>query len=772
VFATKFEDCDYVYASTREGVAAIKEKDVIVDFFGVAVSGTELQDDNRVHVYVKVDQELTTQTSECHAIMSRHFNGLYQSVFYNDPMDPKALFRPRNVKRGGVDPIANASIFKVSKVTAAHHSHFKMEQVIASLTDEMRSRVSQHLRVPHDASVAMACGMILWFSSLTVPIMIQVIHSGLVACATVKEFMLTAKSISVEAKSLQNIIEMDLRSVFECDVLVNRGIGQVDWNEEKAHRVKPNLAHVPDDVIYTRACQVFHDAAQSGRKPTRRDWTSYWADRWQWSAAGSVHTQHAEDEQYVFKSDRRLKNKFISLIAMPDVEPGYFLNRTPQLYGWTSTKYEWGKMRAIYGTDVTSYVIAHHAFYNCEEVLPSYFPVGPDATNVNVAARVAAILQKRQPYCLDFEDFNSQHSISAMQKVIQAYRDVFSNNLTDTQLAALEWTSQSLEDMFITDNSGGTGTYKARATLLSGWRLTTFMNSVLNFIYTVEVCQETRQKGLSLHNGDDVIIGSRNMVVTQRSLQRAKKLNIRVQPSKCAYAGIAEFLRIDHRRGSRGQYLARAVATVVHSRIESLMSTDVRDLMASMEGRFADLRDRGMPNTLISSLRDQYYNKQMKICGVSVSDMYHMKVTHAVCGGISQSNDASTDLIVQSQRRHQDDVELPELPGIHAFAARIKKVLAIETKIKVVTKRLRDATFEAVCEKDRAVKLIRTTDPWYSNVKRIYKAHKGPMSVAGFGKAALVGLSLDLIKAEGKSAALTEILNASQRPMQLLQMLI
>jgi hypothetical protein len=67
-------------------------------------------------------------------------------------------------------------------------------------------------------------------------------------------------------------------------------------------------------------------------------------------------------------------------------------------------------MRAIYGTDITSYVLTHFALLDCEESLPAQFPIGSKATTAKVVACVGAVLDNATPFCLDFEDFNSQHS--------------------------------------------------------------------------------------------------------------------------------------------------------------------------------------------------------------------------------------------------------------------------------------------------------------------------------------------------------------------------
>jgi hypothetical protein len=596
-------------------------------------------------------------------------------------------------------------------------------------------------------------------------------NSKLLLAPDFKSYVKEAKRISVLAKSLQNIVKEDLRQIFELDVLTNRIEGMLDWEQEKKNRTEPRFARVPRDKVFSMAAKMFSEARQRGRKPTRMAWPEFWENRWQWSASGSIHTQYQEDDEFIFK-DRLLKNKFITIAAMPDRESGYFLSRAPEVHAWSSYKYEWGKLRAIYGTDLTSYIVAHFAYYNCEDVLPSYFPVGRDANDANVSARVSAILDKKTPFCIDFEDFNSQHSPESMAAVLDAYLAVFKQDISEEQAIAMEWTKQSLSKSIIHDNMGTKTTYQAKGTLLSGWRLTTFMNSVLNYIYTQEITAHTMPNKNSLHNGDDVILGVNNLEVARVCTLNAQQSSIRLQRTKCAFAGIAEFLRVDHVRGSKGQYLSRACATIAHSRIESKMSTDARDLVEAMETRLADCYYRGMSIKLISRLRHTYYCHQAEVCKMPISEFYNIKAIHRSAGGISTYPDARVDMKVQSGLNQIMDVKLPKLPGIQAFSNVVIRSLNLDVSRKKVVERIERATYEAVLEKNRTNRTIPTQDEWYATMRSLYKAHKGTISIANYGKAALTGLSFRLLDAKAPDLALTRFLRHSVRPMEALGLVV
>ncbi|QGY72630.1 putative RNA dependent RNA polymerase [Plasmopara viticola lesion associated toti 3] len=770
LWLTPFSDCTHVLIDSIPTITTERQT-VVYNSFGVAITAMLVPALECTLVYALVDQPLFTPNLGVLTVMTRHFTQLYDSVYYNDPSDVGALFRDRipGTQLNRVVSVEEADMLPKSKISAAHHFHYYPKEVAAAISNDRRKEALENLRLPNDATLPFAAGMLLWLGTAPLELVRMVCRSGLLKAGTTKEYIRIAKSISTEAKSLQNMVESDLRSVFELDVLVNRIDGLVDWKQEKENRTRLDVTKIKENEIFERAVQVFRDAEAIGRKPSKFTWDQFWESRWQWSAAGSIHSQYPDDEDYIIRTNPALKNKFITISNMPDVTMEYFSSRKAEIHAWASTKYEWGKQRAIYGTDLTSYNLAHFAFYNCENVLPNQFPVGSDASEGNVVSRVGGVLKDRLPFCLDFEDFNSQHSASSMKAVIDAYISVFGKDMTDEQVLAAEWTADSVSAQMIHDNVGLKETYKAKGTLLSGWRLTTFMNSVLNYIYTRMIAGTKMSSKSSLHNGDDVLIGSTNLSLTQECLKNGRKLNIRMQSAKCAYGAIAEFLRVDHRRGSKGQYLTRAVATIVHSRIESRISTDARDLAQSMENRFQDVYDRGMSIETISALRALYYKRQAKVCDMPEEDFYVIKNAHRVVGGISEEEDATASVLIEPGMLQQQGVSVPELKGVKAFARALTRQLRLNISMHTMEKRLYKATYEAVVVKNRKMKISRKNDDqWYVKVKRIYKAHKGSIAVANYGKAALIGFSLEILSRDAPNLGVTEMLNSSKRPMELL----
>ncbi|GFM95170.1 RNA-dependent RNA polymerase, partial [viral metagenome] len=487
--------------------------------------------------------------------------------------------------------------------------------------------------------------------------------------------------------------------------------------------------------------------------------------------AGSVHSQYSEDTARVPK-ERSLKNKFIALILEDERDAKYYLDRRPEIMAWSSVKYEWAKERAIYGTDITSYILAHYAFYNCEDTLPADFPVGKKARPSFVNARVAAVLEDTMPLCIDFEDFNSQHSIGAMKSVIRAYIDANKNRLEAEQLAAAEWTMLSMDNTVIIDNMGTKTTYRANGTLMSGWRLTTFMNSVLNYIYTRQIVGVIETRTRSIHNGDDVLMGVNNLEVARRAVQNSEKMGVRLQRKKCGFGGIAEFLRVDHMRGEYGQYLTRNIATLVHSRIESKIAIKAADLVQAMEDRLSEYLIRGGEVEIALNLRKNYYKRIAPKYDKTVEELHVIKHTHRVAGGISERTDAGVEHVIE-ETREAKEIELPEsIPGIISYAAILKKKLELTVPVRVIEKRLRNATLNAVQMVFIRENISKNTDVQrYTVLRAIFKAYSDAAEDPLFGKAMLVGFVFDVLSKKASMRGLIRQLATSKQPLALLRVL-
>jgi hypothetical protein len=247
-------------------------------------------------------------------------------------------------------------------------------------------------------------------------------------------------------------------------------------------------------------------------------------------------------------------------------------------------------------------MLADLAYPDCEQALPKYISIGKNASAKRVAKHMSLLTPGMVPLCFDYEDFNSQHSTESMRAVLAAYRCIHADDMTMQQLNAALWTECSLDNMIISENrSLGLREYKAAGTLLSGWRLTTMVNSVLNRVY-LEWAGCLDHAVAAVHSGDDVFVATTSIAQAETFLRKARSAGIRAQPAKAATGSIAEFLRVEHRTGATGaQYLPRACATLVHSRIESRQALSLQTALDAVAMRTDEMLDRGAEPRFMSA---------------------------------------------------------------------------------------------------------------------------------------------------------------------------
>ncbi|QUE40494.1 RNA-dependent RNA polymerase [Conidiobolus heterosporus totivirus 1] len=765
LIAAAFSDSEFILIDKVKSLFTTGE--FIYDSFDVSVSAYGVGVEGYTYVYAKLDQEMVPVNGYVTALMARHFMGNFD-IWYNDPANLENVFLGNGKREQKKWNKLNLESLPKPKISGEHHIHFTAKEVWDVLNEEQKKRAEQVRRLGGELTTSFVAGVMLWLATLDEDIFKMLVQTDILDAEDPVEYAKRAKKLSIQAKSLQNIVDADLRVLFEADVLVNRAYGAVDWETEKKNRIHCNLAKVTYQETKDIATRLFTENYHLGERPRTLSWDKFWSSRWQWSASGSIHSQYSEDNKYIAK-EREIKNKFISLIAMPEHEIDHFLDRKPEIMAWSSVKYEWGKMRAIYGTDITSYVLTHFAFYNCEDVLPAHFPVGKKARPTYVRSRIASVLQNSIPFCIDFEDFNSQHSNDAMRAVLEAYYEVYSDSFTPEQAKAAQWAIKSIKNTNIIDNMATKTEYSPNGTLMSGWRLTTFVNSVLNYVYTQKLIGKQETTFRSVHNGDDVLVGIKNLKVVRDVTANAQKHNIRLQTVKSNLGSIAEFLRVDHARGEYGQYLTRNIATLMHSRIESKKAVTLNDLVEAMEERLNEYVTRGGLYDIAIRLRDKYYEHVAPIYKATKQDAFIIKTTHRVAGGISSRRNASIDNIVEIEEERQELMIDMKLPGVGAYADLIIAALDLQASRKKVRQRVFKATLNAVQLVRKSVTITPNDEQKrYLVLRALYKSFADVADNPLFGKAKMTGFVFDVLNTNPNMRLLAMKLHGSRDPMKLL----
>lgn len=638
----------------------------------------------------------------------------------------------REIKQCIDEVMSEVQGMPVSKITNAHHmfvSRHELREVMEKtigVDDDSRRRliiiiaiVEKSKELGFNNRVSVTTHLIY---ALTAP-MFAVDHLWYILrkCSSLSEYNAELKFESQAAKQLQTLFRDDLSTVFELNVLFNRVLDDVDWRKERDNRVHPNTVQLPRGRVFDLACKIFQDGKREGKRARRLMWDEYWESRWARMPTGSTVSQYLEDRNLkaALPVEARVKAAWFS--ANRAGMHKHWIEREPMIYASTSTKYEWGKVRALYGCDVTSFLHADFAMADCEDTLPAYFPVGKRANDEYVTKMVETFTDG-VPLCYDFDDFNSQHSTESMSEVLKAWQTVYGGSLTKEQCMSLRWTIDSLETQVVKYNELGE-TVEIKGTLLSGWRLTSFINTVLNRVYLNNVGLEG-DCVYALHNGDDMYATTRNVKQAMDIVRRAKHSGVRAQLAKTNIGTIGEFLRVDTRAKVKtgAQYLARAVATAVHGRIEMAPANDYREFVKAMVTRASELKARGGKPDVVECIEKATVRFGTVLFGQTEQVASLIGRLHPLQGGSNVAADVAEVKLVA--RAESGGVEYERFAlikrGINDYANYVVKRLGIDFDMPA-RKEMFEKIVRSLMKKKVTYEIVVERDPYIRAYRGLYK---------------------------------------------------
>jgi len=223
---------------------------------------------------------------------------------------------------------------------------------------------------------------------------------------------------------------------------------------------------------------------------------------------------------------------------------------------------------------------------------------------------------------------------------------------------------------------------------LSGSRLTTFINTVLNYVY-MDIAGVFEHPDVvdSVHNGDDVLIAIRSVKAAIDVHDMMADINARAQPAKCNILSVGEFLRVEHKiemsDGLGSQYLSRACATAVHSRIESQMPVRALDAVAATVTRMGELKRRAPTATeQIDLLTIKIFKHLSTVFKTPYDKLAIAASAHNVVGGCNDDRWAPVEWKVREvipyhlrEDEESSSVEQAVVPGCRDYAALMEKRL-------------------------------------------------------------------------------------------------
>lgn len=591
---------------------------------------------------------------------------------------PKTTFENVSNVRLWLQSLVDGTIaYPKSHVTGFWHQHIlqgEAAQMALSHVDCDRFRgLCTLAKKASDVTDAFIAGAITYLSLLSAELSKYVCQSDVWESDSIESWAKVTKNKTLSMKHLQGTVGVSLVPLFELEVLINRGVGNIDWEAERLHRTHPQVADFTYDQIYNAAyAEIMAGISENHFKFKNNTWDVWWASRWEHMPAGSFHSRYVDDRKHVFE-DATYNTKFIQCLMMGYRTLRQFTIRAPMIEAHASEKYEWGKRRAIYGCDFTSFVLADFAFGNIEECLGQSCPLGEAAEASRVTARVDSIMSNRIAWCSDFEDFNSQHSLTSMRAVLDALYDVFSPVMSDEQREAAIWvrTAQMNQRVHVPITADE---YNSKGTLLSGYRHTALINTLLNRVY-LQLCGMAGSwlADTSLHNGDDGITGCREAASIIRIMAAAKEHQVRLQRTKCFFASSAEFLRVEHGGAGAGeQYLSRAIATLVHARAESGQPKSDIDLISATATRLNEVASRRPQQEVMEHVRQMQIGALARSLNKEMADIAKVMATHTVMGGVNTDQNALLDhkvSIINTTAENPIVGSVINSPGVYQYAS-------------------------------------------------------------------------------------------------------
>nr|BEQ09749.1 MAG: RdRP [Cordyceps militaris quadrivirus 1] len=451
-------------------------------------------------------------------------------------------------------------------------------------------------------------------------------------CASAKEYIANAKSLTTLLKALDNQVsidgqDVDLSPLFEWEVLQHRAVVTTDIDDEILDRIsiEPRIGLTPDeireecDLFWTDvAAKLDKKTKPGGKSPIYMEWDKFYEDRVNNTPAGSAFTLNKD----MLLAKRKLKNAGVLNITKtqlmatmePELQLDELLAAEPNIIAQTSYKLEWAKRRALFAGPTEHWLPAAFALGDIEAHLPDDCPIGSSADAHKVCSKVMEMSKKGVVACLDAKNFNIMHTGENMREAILSAQRVLGNRISPDQYRCLTWLAKAelnqkmivprdkttpeliergLSEGWITEQFDPLGKplliADLKSGMFSGVRYTMLFNTLFNRVYYKIAEKRAKIKSLSLHSGDDVYSVFASYSDAYKMKRSLGEIRYTLQLAKCFIEGVREFLRISHKNANTTQYLSRSCATMVHGRIESDAPTDFVSLANAIMRRGAEL---------------------------------------------------------------------------------------------------------------------------------------------------------------------------------------
>nr|AYD75725.1 putative RNA-dependent RNA polymerase [Zea mays chrysovirus 1] len=392
-------------------------------------------------------------------------------------------------------------------------------------------------------------------------------------------------------------IEKRLRDLDALKVAYNG----VEWTNEEYDRLE--LAGIRD--AYKRLTDTVPDMRVT-------DFIEFWKKRRTWAAKGSTVVHEGEKYYMVTFMDKVMKKielRHNKKSLMEDEREGWriiagIIDKVGRNDTKLVPKFESAAKRALMPGNLYHYVVFSYVLYTFENCAA----VGDVRLGINRDQDFSAFDNKLQrklaSFDYDFADFNAQHSQRSMARVISVLAEVA--DPCETLTFCLNWLTLSFSKMEIVDREGQVN--PIHSGLYSGWRGTTWINSVLNhaYMYVARACY-LKLKGTDPFveyegAGDDVDAQVRDFAVAGQLYAITIEMGLASNKVKQLFGPKSEFLRVSYEKDYAGASVARGIGNFVSGNWEG-EGGSIRDRLVSTMDNVLTLGRRGMNDGMVTGLR-------------------------------------------------------------------------------------------------------------------------------------------------------------------------
>jgi hypothetical protein len=402
------------------------------------------------------------------------------------------------------------------------------------------------------------------FGHLSLDIATALLHDPI----TAKAFSTVIKSLGLNGTSYGSML-------CESNALQGRAVGSVDMDKEVMYRldelrVADKVVSFSNEALRVAVRKVI--SAELSRDVHFPAVEEYWSKRWLWCVNGA-HGNALGRLRKEYKTNFR--KRMHRRVFAENLEHEPITRWDGSTFFTMSEKLEHGKTRAIFGGDSVSYFCFDHLLRVVEKNWRGRRVVLDPGRggSVGMVERVEK-LKGAWHVMLDYDDFNSQHTLDAQAIVIEELVGLSGYDF-DLGYKLVD----SIYNQFVVIDGKPT---KLFGTLMSGHRATSIINSVLNLAYIMCAAPEIETMR-SIHVGDDIYIKTDTASEAASILSKVSKSGVRMNPLKQSVGThTAEFLRhASGRSGSYG-YVTRSISSVVSGNWESEMRLNAEEFVNSV----------------------------------------------------------------------------------------------------------------------------------------------------------------------------------------------